>query len=197
MEKNSKYLKILSAFEWPEKSEKILLNVPLLGEHESENEIQIAACLIKVHSAIFSPNSGNSRYFSGHSKAERIFEYLLFFSITSNWFCIIQIASAHWQCQAPGGPTWGPRGQGRQAMSRGVRQCTGYSGSIKLPMPDAQSVLGWNIIIELNDDDDEVKSAFGWLWVTCCKLPIYVDPWEMDLSPGLIRFPWMIFTGYS
>ena len=50
-------------------------------------------------------------------------------------------------------------------------------------MPDAQSVLGWNIIIELNDDDDEVKSAFPQLWVTCCELLVYVDPWETDPSP--------------
>ena len=28
----------------------------------------------------------------------------------------------------------------------------------------------------------EVKSAFPWLRVTCCKLPINLDPWETDLS---------------
>ena len=54
-----------------------------------------------------------------------------------------------------------------------------------------------NIIIKLNDDDDEVKSAFPRLRVTCRELPVYVDPWETDPSPGLIRFPWIIFMGYS
>ena len=35
------------------------------------------------------------------AKESRIFEYFVFFSITGNWYYIIQIASAPWQCRAP------------------------------------------------------------------------------------------------
>ena len=41
-------------------------------------ELWIHACLIKAHSVIFSLISSNSRYFSGHSKAERIVNFQVF-----------------------------------------------------------------------------------------------------------------------
>ena len=48
----------------------------------------IHARLIEVHSVIFSPISGNSRYFSGHSKAERIANFLVFAVFLHNQYRI-------------------------------------------------------------------------------------------------------------
>ena len=51
----------------------------------------------------------------------------------------------------------------------------GYSISIKLPMPDPQS-MGWNIIIKLN-----AESTCDW------QVMIWIDLWEMSHLPQVIR----------
>src|ERR1700733_1378141 len=57
-------------------------------------------CIIKAHSIALFRLSGKFRPFKTPTE-KRIFDILVFFSITGNWIYMIQIVSATCQCQAP------------------------------------------------------------------------------------------------